>query len=109
MSGPQDLECVGQGERVQSRPGGGRLLSAYYVSNQEVARLVAKQVLERWQRIYSSAMRSFLDDIAACIAYLGCPADHHKYLRTTNLADRSFEEERRRARVVRAFEARKRA
>ncbi len=77
--------------------------SAYYASSPEVARLIAQQVVGRWQGIYPSAMASFLDDFEACIAYLRCPPDHHKYIRTTNLAERSIEEERRRTKVIPRF------
>ena len=77
--------------------------SAYYASSQEVARLVATQVVAKWQRAYPTAMSSFQEDFEACIAYLRCPASHHKYIRTTNLAERSIEEERRRSKVIPGF------
>lgn len=77
--------------------------SAYYASSPEVARLVADAVVKKWQPMYPSAMASFLDDFEACIAYLRCPADHHKYIRTTNLAERSIEEERRRTKTIPRF------
>jgi transposase-like protein len=77
--------------------------SAYYASSQEVARLVATQVVEKWQKVCPSAMASFQEDFEACIAYLRCPANHHRYIRTTNLAERSIEEERRRSKVIPRF------
>jgi transposase-like protein len=77
--------------------------SAYYASSPEVARLVAEAVVKKWQPTYPSAMSSFLDDFEACVAYLRCPPDHHKYIRTTNLAERSIEEERRRTKVIPHF------
>jgi transposase-like protein len=77
--------------------------SAYYASSQEVARLVAAQVIEKWQKVYPSAMASFQEDFEACIAYLRCPPDQHRYIRTTNLAERSIEEERRRSKVIPRF------
>lgn len=77
--------------------------SAYYASSQEVACLVAAQVVEKWQKVCPSAMASFQEDFEACIAYLRCPANHHKYIRTTNLAERSIEEERRRSKVIPRF------
>jgi putative transposase len=79
------------------------VLSAYYASRAEVARLVADDVVKKWQAKYPSAMASFLDDFEACIAYLRCPASHHKYIRTTNLAERAIEEERRRTKTVPRF------
>ena len=66
------------------------ILSAYYASRQEVARLVADAVVKKWQAVYPSAMASFVDDFEACIAYLRCPPAHHKFIRTANLAERAI-------------------
>ncbi|MCL7453918.1 MAG: transposase [Anaerolineae bacterium] len=65
--------------------------------------MIAAQVLETYQSQYPSAMKSFQDDWEACIAYLCCPAVHHKRIRTTNLLERSFLEERRRTKVIPRF------
>jgi transposase-like protein len=77
--------------------------AAYYAPNQEVARMVAAEVLEAYQDEYPSAMKSFQDDWEACIAYLRCPTVHHKRIRTTNLLERSFLEQRRRTKVIPRF------
>jgi transposase-like protein len=77
--------------------------AAYYAPNQEVARMMAAKVLETYQNLYPSAMNSFQDDWEACIAYLRCPHVHHKRIRTTNLLERSFGEQRRRTKVIPRF------
>jgi transposase-like protein len=77
--------------------------AAYYAPNQEVARMMASKVLETYQSLYPSAMNSFQDDWEACIAYLRCPHVHHKRIRTTNLLERSFGEQRRRTKVIPRF------
>jgi transposase-like protein len=77
--------------------------SAYYASTQEVARLVAGEVVRKWEKTYPAAMASFTEDFEACIAYLRCPAEHHRYIRTTNLAERAIEEERRRTKTIPHF------
>jgi transposase-like protein len=77
--------------------------AAYYAPTHEVAEMVAADVLKAYQTRYPSAMRSFQDDWDACIAYLRCPAIHHKRIRTTNLLERSFLEERRRTRTIPRF------
>jgi transposase-like protein len=77
--------------------------SAYLASSPEVARLVADAVVKKWQPTYRAAMGSFLDDFEACIAHLRCPPAHHKFIRTTNLAERSIEEERRRTKTIPRF------
>jgi len=65
--------------------------------------MIAADVLKTYQSTYPAAMRSFQDDWEACIAYLRCPAIHHKRIRTTNLLERSFLEERRRTRTIPRF------
>jgi transposase-like protein len=77
--------------------------AAYYAPNREVADMIAADVLKTYQRDYPAAMRSFQDDWEACLAYLRCPAIHHKRVRTTNLLERSFLEERRRTRTIPRF------
>jgi putative transposase len=77
--------------------------AAYYAPTREVADMIAADVLKTYQSTYPAAMRSFQDDWEACIAYLRCPAAHHKRIRTTNLLERSFLEERRRTRTIPRF------
>jgi putative transposase len=77
--------------------------AAYYAPNHEVANMIAADVLETYQSTYPAAMRSFQDDWEASIAYLRCPAIHHKRIRTTNLLEHSFLEERRRTRTIPRF------
>jgi putative transposase len=77
--------------------------AAYYAPNREVADMIAADVLKTYQSTYPAAMRSFQDDWQACVAYLRCPAIHHKRIRTTNLLERSFLEERRRTRTIPRF------
>jgi putative transposase len=77
--------------------------AAYYAPNREVADMIAADVLSTYQRDYPAAMHSFQEDWAACVAYLRCPAIHHKRVRTTNLLERSFLEERRRTRTIPRF------
>ena len=43
------------------------------------------------------------DDLDACLAFLRCPAHHHKRIRTTNLIERAFLEERRRTKTIPRF------
>ena len=77
--------------------------AAYYAPNREVANMIAADVLKTYQSVYPAAMRSFQDDWEACVAYLRCPTIHHKRIRTTNLLERSFLEERRRTRTIPRF------
>ena len=56
--------------------------------------------MKRFGREYPSAVRCFADDFEAWIAHLECPASHRKVVRTTNLLERPFVEERRRSRAA---------
>lgn len=42
----------------------------------------------------------FMDDFEVCIAHLRMPITHRRAIRTTNLIERSFVEERRRFRII---------
>lgn len=68
---------------------------------------LADELIERFERSYPSAMRSFAEDLDASLAHLKLPAVHRKAVRTTNLVERSFEEERRRAKVLPRFRGEK--
>jgi len=60
-------------------------------------------VIERYRRQYPSAMQSLEDDLEASLAHIQVPVAHRKYVRTTNLIERSFEEERRRTKTIPRF------
>ncbi|MGH9338185.1 MAG: transposase [Acidobacteriota bacterium] len=49
---------------------------------------------------YPTAVRCFEEDFEACVAHLNCPPAHHQAIRTTNLLERLFGEERRRMKAV---------
>jgi len=51
----------------------------------------------------SRAMSSFEDDLESTLAHLYLPAVHRKFVRTTNLIERSFGEEKRRSKVIPRF------
>ena len=63
----------------------------------------AAKVLRDYQGEHPAAMRSFNDDLQACLVYLRCPLAHHKSIRTTNLLERAFQESWRRTKVIPHF------
>jgi len=77
--------------------------AAYYAPDQDVAAMIAAEVLKDYQTLYPAAMKSFQDDWHACIAYLRCPHIHHKRIRTTNVLERCFLEQRRRTKTIPRF------
>lgn len=80
-----------------------RVQDVFYAPSLEMAQERAAEVLRDYQETYPSAMRSFSDDLEACLAYLRCPLAHHKAIRTTNLLERAFQESRRRTKVIPHF------
>ncbi len=73
----------------------------------ETGRRVADEILDRFEGAYPSTMRAFSDDLEASLAHLKLPYVDRRHVRTTNLIERSFEEERRRAKVIPRFRTEK--
>lgn len=63
----------------------------------------AKALIEQYERELPSAMACLADDLEATLAHLKLPSLHQKMIRTTNLCERSFVEERRRSKVIPHF------
>jgi len=57
-------------------------------------------IVTRYQRDFPEACRCLLDDAEASLNPLCVPQRHQQYVRTSNLAERAFEEERRRTKVI---------
>jgi putative transposase len=72
--------------------------AAYQAPSQDDARILRKALVQRFRKAYPSAVACFEDDFEACIAHLRCPVHHRRLIRTTNLLERLFLEERRRLR-----------
>ncbi|MDH7578783.1 MAG: transposase, partial [Bacillota bacterium] len=66
-------------------------------------RKALETVLNRFEGKYPSAMKSLKDDLEASLNHLRVPPVHRKYVRTTNLIERSFLEQRRRTKVIPRF------
>jgi transposase-like protein len=63
----------------------------------------AQATLARWAREFPAAMAALADDLEASLAHLKLPITHRKHVRTTNLIERSFLEERRRTKIIPRF------
>jgi len=75
----------------------------YYADTREVADLLTTRFLETYGHLFPSAVACFTDDLEACLAFLNCPAIHHSRIRTTNLLERAFLEQRRRTNTIPRF------
>lgn len=58
------------------------------------------QIVALYQREFPEACRCLLDDAEASLNHLEVPQRHQQYVRTSNLAERAFVEERRRTKVI---------
>lgn len=58
------------------------------------------QIVAQYQREFPEACRCLLDDAEARLNHLEVPQRHQQYVRTSNLAERAFVEERRRTKVI---------
>src|SRR5438270_1863925 len=63
----------------------------------------AASLIERFSDLYPAAVSCFADDLEASLAHLKVPVRHRISVRTTNLLERSFLEERRRSKVIPRF------
>jgi putative transposase len=69
----------------------------------DAARAAADRLINTYRREYPAAVACFQDDLDALLAIHRVPVRHRIRVRTTNLAERSFVEERRRTKVIGRF------
>jgi putative transposase len=79
------------------------LNSVYFAPDEKSALREAQAFRANFSNIYPSAVKSFEDDLPACLAHLKCPVRHRKFITSTNLVERSFLEEKRRSKVIPRF------
>ena len=77
-----------------------RAQAAYQAPSRAIARELAKGLAADYTTAHSRAVECFLDDFEACIAHLRFPVNHRRAIRTTNLLERLFVEERRRLKII---------
>ena len=67
------------------------------------ADVLVQDFLDRYGKDLPSATACLQDDLEACFSFLRCSPLHHKRIRTTNLIERAFEEQRRRTKTIPRF------
>jgi len=72
----------------------------YYASEKESAEMLAARLIDRHATNYPAMVACFQDDLSACLAHLEFPQGQRKLIRTTNLIERSFVEEKRRTKII---------
>ena len=76
------------------------LQAIYYAPDRMTADLLAERFIEKYAPIYPGAVKCFMDDLDACLVHLKYPEAHRRFIRTTNLLERCFEEEKRRTKIL---------
>lgn len=69
----------------------------------EAGAALASETIDRFSAEFPAAMACLSDDLDASLNHLKVPARHRITVRTTNLLERSFVEERRRSKVIPRF------
>lgn len=77
-----------------------RAQAAYQAPSRAIARELAAGLVADYEAELPSAVSCFMDDFEACIAHLRMPVSHRRAIRTTNLLERLFVEERRRLKII---------
>ena len=80
-----------------------KIRTVYYQTDKEIAMVYAGKVIKEYASLYPSAIKCFQEDLDNCLVYMDFPSGHHKYIRTTNLLERCFEEQKRRTKVIPRF------
>lgn len=77
-----------------------RARACYQAASPTLAQMLAEDLVRTYEGDLPTAVTCFQEDFAACIAHLRFPLAHRKAIRTTNLLERLFGEERRRTKVI---------
>ncbi|MER9216456.1 IS256 family transposase [Mesorhizobium sp. M0663] len=77
-----------------------RATAAYQAPSRAIARDLAAGLVKDYEAELPTAVACFMDDFEAAIAHLRMPITHRRAIRTTNLLERLFVEERRRLKII---------
>ena len=77
-----------------------RVAACYQAPSRAIARQLATGIRADYADVLPSAFACFEDDFGACNAHLRLPVTHRRFIRTTNLLERLFVEERRRLKII---------
>jgi putative transposase len=80
-----------------------KIKNVYYQTDQKVAKICAETIMNKYSKLYPSAIKCFQGDFEACISHMLFPEGHSKHIRTTNLLERAFLEQKRRTKVIPRF------
>jgi len=77
-----------------------KIKAIYYAPDRGTADQLAAGFIEQYAGEHPNMIKCFQADLEACLAHLEFPAGHRRYIRTTNLIERAFVEQKRRTKVI---------
>ncbi len=77
-----------------------RARGCYEAAAPALATVLRDDFVQTYERELPAVVQCFRDDFDACIAHLRFPLRHRRVVRTTNLLERLFLEERRRTKII---------
>jgi putative transposase len=78
----------------------GEFKAVYYAPDRTTADALASAVIHKYASVYPAAVKCFSEDLEACLSHLKFPEGHRRYIRTTNMLERTFEEQKRRTKIL---------
>jgi putative transposase len=72
----------------------------YYALTYEDAKREAAEFVNLYSNTQPLVVKCFCEDLEACLIHLKFPEEHRRYIRSTNLIERAFEEQKRRTKVM---------
>lgn len=93
------LSYVPQKQREVVAP---ELKALFYQQNRQEADQAVAAFIEKYQRIYPTAIECLQRDLEACLTFYAFPKAHWRTIRTNNLMERLFEEVKRRSHAMAA-------
>jgi transposase-like protein len=80
-----------------------KVRAVFSQTDREIAMLYMAKLVEEYASVYPSAIKCLQDDLDSCLSYMDFPVGHLKHIRTTNLLERRFEEQKRRTKIIPRF------
>jgi len=80
-----------------------KIRNVFSQTDKEIALMCAAKIIDEYAQKYPSAIKCFQEDLDSCLNFMLFPAGHHKHIRTTNLLERAFVEQKRRTKIIPRF------
>jgi putative transposase len=93
------LSYVPTKQQEQLKP---ELKALFYQKDRESADQAVAAFIEKYQKVYPTAIECLQRDLEACLAFYAYPRHHWKTIRTTNVIERLFGEVKRRSHTMAA-------